>query len=122
MIRSVIVIGCIMELMLQFVLRKSFSARAVARCHGYDLYADRYISNYLPLRFYLSSYLDVIFPISKHGLDYLKGNILFLRVVKLEVSRLGTLIMELKVMYIWKEHFDWYLVLGLCQSRGFIGY
>lgn len=50
--------------------KKKFSARAVARCHGYDLYADRYISNYLPLRFYLSSYLDVIFPISKHGLDY----------------------------------------------------
>ena len=70
--------------------KKKFSARAVARCHGYDLYADRYISNYLPLRFYLSSYLDVIFPISKHGLDYLKGNIFISKSCKLEVSRLGT--------------------------------
>ncbi len=70
--------------------KEKFSTKAISRCHGYDLYADRYISNYLPLRFYLSSYLDSIFPISKHGFDYLRSNNLIASSCKLMVSRLGT--------------------------------
>lgn len=49
-------------------------ARAVARAHGYDLYADRTDVHYLPFRGYLLSKLSGVLPCSKDGEEYINAN------------------------------------------------
>lgn len=48
------------------------SKRAVSRAHGYDLYPFRNSSNYLPMRSYILKNIDMVYPCSEHGSDYLK--------------------------------------------------
>jgi len=45
--------------------------RAVSRAHGYDLYASRNSANYLPMRSYILKYIDMVYPCSQNGSDYL---------------------------------------------------
>nr|WP_319488273.1 glycosyltransferase [uncultured Caproiciproducens sp.] len=55
-------------------LKRYFQAsvkRAVCRAHGYDLYAYRNSMNYLPLRHYLLKNIDMVYPCSQNGRDYL---------------------------------------------------
>ena len=49
-------------------------ARAVARAHRYDLYADRTCVHYLPFRGYLLSKLAGVLPCSKDGEEYINAN------------------------------------------------
>jgi len=44
----------------------------ISRAHGSDLYSERTPFNYLPMQNYCVSNLDYVFPISKHGEQYLK--------------------------------------------------
>lgn len=62
--------------------------KAFCRVHGFDLYFDRNEMNYIPLRSYISEGVDAIYPISLHGLEYLKEKIPNQQ-HKLSVSRLG---------------------------------
>lgn len=45
---------------------------AVSRAHGYDLYCERNSLNYLPLRNYLFENIDMVYPCSQNGSNYLK--------------------------------------------------
>lgn len=48
------------------------SSCAVTRAHGYDIYEYRNSLQYIPLREYLLKNLDMIYPCSKNGRDYLQ--------------------------------------------------
>ncbi len=71
-------------------MKKKFGGRSVSRCHGYDLYANRNKTDYLPLRRYLGMFLDKIFPISENGLSYLQRIVGGCGNENLCLSRLGT--------------------------------
>lgn len=56
-------------------LKKYYGAingRVVCRAHGYDLYAYRNSMNYLPLRYYILKNVDMVYPCSNNGSEYLK--------------------------------------------------
>jgi colanic acid/amylovoran biosynthesis glycosyltransferase len=53
-------------------LCKASLKRAVSRAHGYDLYTNRNSLNYLPLRHYILQNIDMVYPCSQNGRDYLK--------------------------------------------------
>lgn len=46
--------------------------KCVARCHGFDVYAERSYINYLPFQEYLIKNFDEVYPCSKSGENYLK--------------------------------------------------
>jgi len=47
------------------------SLKVVSRAHGWDLYFERIRGRYLPLRPFLLSQLDGVYPVSGHGVTYL---------------------------------------------------
>lgn len=49
----------------------SHSVKVISRAHRYDLYSEENKTNYLPLRFFLLEKLDMVFPCSVQGRDYL---------------------------------------------------
>ncbi len=64
--------------------------RAVSRAHGWDVYMERQAFQYLPLRIFLLKNLDVCFPISENGKQYLQSLCKEHR-NKIKTSRLGTM-------------------------------
>lgn len=46
----------------------------VSRAHRYDLYEEQHINNYIPLRKYILNQIDIVFPCSEHGVNYIKQN------------------------------------------------
>jgi colanic acid/amylovoran biosynthesis glycosyltransferase len=60
----------------------------VARAHGFDVYENRRRDNYMPVKRQFAFAFDMIFPISNHGLDYLR-NQYSIPEECLSVSRLG---------------------------------
>lgn len=69
--------------------------KAFSRAHGGDLYMERQMNNYLPLRSFLVNNLDACYVISDNGKQYLQ---LQFNVApnKIKVSRLGTSNVNLK--------------------------
>lgn len=67
---------------------------AFSRAHGYDLYLERNLAQYLPFRSYIASQLDAIYFISKAGMEYFKRDIgesvKQKKICALKVSYLGT--------------------------------
>lgn len=61
----------------------------VSRCHGYDVYAERRVGNYIPFRNEVIGELDRIFAISHNGKKYLSERYSQAK-DKIEVSALGT--------------------------------
>lgn len=62
--------------------------KVFSRGHGYDLYEDRHISAYIPLREYLLTHLDKSIMIAQNGVDYLSKK--YPQCLdKITVSRLG---------------------------------
>ena len=57
------------------LLRKKWGnkQKIVCRAHGYDLYEERNISNYIPMRSVLLNEVDYVFPCSKYGAAYIKN-------------------------------------------------
>ena len=47
--------------------------KIVCRAHGYDLYEERNINNYIPMRRVLLNEVDSVFPCSKYGVKYIKN-------------------------------------------------
>lgn len=52
-------------------MRKNHSIKAVSRCHGFDVYAERRAENYLPFQRELLDCLDIVASVSKAGAKYL---------------------------------------------------
>lgn len=50
-----------------------YNTQLISRCHGYDLYEDRYIPPYWPRRPQLLRTLSCLFPVSSHGTSYLQA-------------------------------------------------
>ena len=72
-------------------LKKMFPGSSfVSRCHGYDLYKQRHANGYMPLRHYLLTMADRIWPVSQNGAAYLQAEYPFETVGKVRVMRLGT--------------------------------
>lgn len=61
----------------------------VSRAHGFDLYEERRPEKYIPLRRYLLSNLNMVFPVSTHGVNYLLGKYPDYKNT-IRVERLGT--------------------------------
>ena len=57
------------------LLRKKWGnkLKIVCRAHGYDLYEERNISNYIPMRSVLLNEVDYVFPCSEYGVKYIKN-------------------------------------------------
>lgn len=70
--------------------RQNRNARIIARAHGYDLYWERVMGNYLPFQDKLLNSLDFCFPCSEFGKDYLEKKYPW-AANKIIVSRLGTM-------------------------------
>ncbi len=64
--------------------------KAFCRAHGFDLYFERNAMEYIPLRHYILSNLDYIFPISLDGKKYLMNKFPQYE-SKMMVSKLGIL-------------------------------
>lgn len=62
--------------------------KLISRAHGYDLYPERYSPAYLPLRNKAFEMIDLLFPDSEMGRDYLVKNYPKFN-DKFELSRLG---------------------------------
>lgn len=75
------------------LLRKKYPLiKIVSRAHGYDLYSERYFSNYIPMQLETIANLDRLFLISKDGYQYLNNKYKFTQGFieeKMIVSRLG---------------------------------
>lgn len=74
-------VGCLLR-------EKYRSAYLISRGHRFDIYLERNKNNYLPLREYILSNMDHVFPISDDGTLYLKKTYSFQRNIK--TQRLGT--------------------------------
>lgn len=70
--------------------KKNFIAKAVSRCHGYDLYDERWKIGHLPFRNEMMAQFDAIHPVSKHGEGYLRRKSLGKHHHKISYSYLGT--------------------------------
>lgn len=57
---------------LNMAKRKFKLIKIISRAHRADLYEERHIPNYLPFR-YETIYIDHLFPISMHGLNYIEN-------------------------------------------------
>lgn len=59
--------------LLAFMLKSLFSrsVKVISRAHRYDLYAEENKIKYLPLRSFLLEKLDMVFPCSVQGMEYL---------------------------------------------------
>ena len=53
---------------------KVSAKRTVSRAHGYDLYTYRNSLHYLPLRYDILKNIDMVYPCSQNGSNYLKNN------------------------------------------------
>ncbi len=65
-----------------------YSVKAVSRAHGYDVYTERNILNYLPFRKELFELLDGVYSCSQNGLNYLNKK--YKTHSKVKLARLGT--------------------------------
>lgn len=71
-------------------LKKYFSnSIIVTRAHRYDLYENRYKYNYIPYRKYILRNSDLVLPISKDGVEYLKK--MYGKYDNVKMARLGTI-------------------------------
>jgi glycosyltransferase involved in cell wall biosynthesis len=62
----------------------------ISRVHGWDVYEERHLNNYLPYRNLLAENLDVVYTISENGKAYLSDLYPSLK-EKIQMSRLGTM-------------------------------
>lgn len=76
-------------LALSLIKKKNNNIKLITRCHGHDLYNERYSNCRQPFKFELSKYVDKVIPISKMGYDYYLDNFPINK-SKIDYNRLGT--------------------------------
>ena len=69
---------------------KNIKLKVISRAHGYDLYENRNILNFLPFREYIDQHIDRIFFISEDGKKYFENRYKFKNTNKYFISKLGT--------------------------------
>jgi colanic acid/amylovoran biosynthesis glycosyltransferase len=72
-------------------LMDKFSVKAVTRMHGWDVYYERSINNYLPLRPAIFNKLNHAFTVSQNGTEYLLKKTSYIYKDKIKPAYLGTL-------------------------------
>lgn len=90
--------------------RKNREVKCFTRAHGFDLYFERSVTNYLPLKRYAFENLDAVFFISEHGRNYLKKRLNLGFENKTMVSRLGTMAHQL-IHLNEHDHSDEFVIL-----------
>ncbi|MFY7990687.1 MAG: hypothetical protein ACOVO3_08130, partial [Fluviicola sp.] len=74
---------------LAYLKKRQPEILTVSRFHGWDLYEERAPEQYLPLRKFTESGLDVLSLISNHGLSYLRAKNSFIPNHRYRVAYLG---------------------------------
>lgn len=74
---------------LSVLKREGVISRLVARAHGFDLYDDRNQGRPIAFREYKMKWVDRVFCISQHGVDYLKSKVAPVHHGKICLSYLG---------------------------------
>lgn len=69
-------------------LKKKYGYKLISRIHGYDLYQERQIANYMPLKSQFTNNIDRLFTITESANEYLHKTYGF-DYDTLELSRLG---------------------------------
>jgi len=70
--------------------KKEVISKAVSRCHGYDLYDERWEIGHLPFRNEMMTHFDAVHPVSKSGVEYLRIKTRREHHHKIKCSYLGT--------------------------------
>ncbi|HEY9168507.1 MAG TPA: glycosyltransferase [Lutibacter sp.] len=65
------------------------NSKVISRVHRYDLYTNRQVGNYIPMREFILKNIDEVFSISTDGLNYLKNKYPSFE-NKFSLSKLGT--------------------------------
>ncbi|MDH7553000.1 MAG: glycosyltransferase [Spirochaetota bacterium] len=52
-------------------LKRKYGYKVVSRIHGYDIYKERRIGNYMPLKIHFTENIDKIYTISESAIEYL---------------------------------------------------
>ena len=71
--------------------KKKLIGKTVCRCHGFDLYDERWKIGFVPFRRLLSKYFDTILTVSEFGENYFKKRISLSFHNKVSTSYLGTM-------------------------------
>lgn len=69
-------------------LKKKYGYKLISRIHGYDIYKERRIDSYMPLKHLFTKNIDKVFTITQSANEYLEKNYGF-KNETLELSRLG---------------------------------
>lgn len=72
-------------------LQNKYNVKAITRMHGWDVYYERNVNNYLPLRPAIFNMLKSIYVVSNNGRNYLLNKISAKYSNKIKASYLGTL-------------------------------
>lgn len=67
-----------------------FNSRFVTRAHGYDLYEERHLNNYIPFREMVLDRVEAIYTVSENGKEYLRQRYQHKYDFKISIERLGT--------------------------------
>lgn len=70
---------------------KKNTLNCFSRIHGWDVYFEASLIDYLPYRHYISENLKTIYSISEHGKEYVRDNWKILNQEKIKVARLGVI-------------------------------
>ena len=72
-----------------FFANKKYGVKFISRAHGWDLYDDRDPKKHILFREVVIKRISKVYPISKHGVNYLKNRIKAKYKPKIELSYLG---------------------------------
>ena len=53
--------------------KKNYKIKVVSRCHNFDIYGNEENNFYVPFQNQIIPHLNYLFPVSKHGCDFLKS-------------------------------------------------
>jgi glycosyltransferase involved in cell wall biosynthesis len=74
-----------------YYTKKNKQTFSICRAHGWDVYMNRHLDNYLPFRNFILTYIDKCFAISENGLHYLNQLTKDAFQSKIELAHLGTI-------------------------------
>lgn len=86
-------------------LKSIYKFKLISRIHGYDIYQERHISNYIPLKINFTKNIDKIFTITTSANEYLIKNYGFNKEL-IELSRLGVINQNITTKASKKDSFN----------------
>jgi glycosyltransferase involved in cell wall biosynthesis len=73
----------------EYKKKNGYKIKTFSRVHEGDLYFESNPLSYLPYRFKIISGLDMVYPVSDHGMVYLQNKFKLYNLINFKVSRLG---------------------------------